>query len=140
MRPAAVLGTSYTALPIARSLGRRGVPVFGIEAGPPQIAAHSRYVVLHPPLASEDDLVPALRALAETHGGPVVAIPTSDRFVRSLNAQAEALAPFARFHRLPAQGGDLVTKTSCANALRALSLPRVGTANRSGRRNLRDAP
>jgi hypothetical protein len=42
--PAIILCASFNGLAIARSLGRRGVPVFAVDSRPWEVGMHSRYV------------------------------------------------------------------------------------------------
>jgi D-aspartate ligase len=68
---ALVIGGDSRALGIARSLGRRGIPVWAIDEGDYLVARHSRYVRRNLPWSkSEDEAGQAtyLTALADEHG------------------------------------------------------------------------
>ncbi len=100
--PAVVLGLSPTGLGVARSLGRRGVPVYGVDANPSAVGRHSRYCHYHEGLsrcvANGDvrGLVTGLRELARDAEQPPVLFPTTDAFIETLTAVADELESFLR--------------------------------------------
>src|ERR1700730_13239563 len=69
-------------LGVIRSLGRRGVPVYGMHEGPWAPAASSRYLrgrCFWQPSPDDADRVRAgLRGLSERIGQPAVLVPTDD--------------------------------------------------------------
>jgi len=68
---ALVLGGSYVAAGVARSLGRQRIPVWLVRSGTQTVAAHSRYVrgmLPWPADAGEHERVEHLLELAERHG------------------------------------------------------------------------
>src|SRR5512142_21140 len=69
-------------LGVIRSLGRLGVPVYGVHEGPWAPAAHSRYLrgrcFWQPSPAEVDRVLAGLLRLAEHIGQPAVLIPTDD--------------------------------------------------------------
>lgn len=96
---ALVMGADYRALGVARSLGRRGIPVWIINQGGHLVAAASRYVRRRLPWPPGDDRekLEYLLALCATHhlyGWMLV--PTDDHTVGLLSANHEALA--SKYH------------------------------------------
>jgi predicted ATP-grasp superfamily ATP-dependent carboligase len=94
-----VIGGDYQGLGIARSLGRRGIPVCVID-DERSIARYSRYTTLSvaaPPLRDEAQLVEVLLGTARRHGleGWVV-YPTREETVVALARNREALTPTLR--------------------------------------------
>jgi D-aspartate ligase len=77
-----VIGGDSRALGIARSLGRRGIPVWVIDEGDYLVARHSRYVERNlpwPERAGEAEQAAFLAALADDHGlEGWTLFPTSD--------------------------------------------------------------
>ena len=105
---AVVLGGDYQGLGIARSLGRRGVPVCVLD-DEHSIAAASRYVgrrVRVPDLRSADGTVDALMRAADSMGldGWVV-YPTRDEMVAAIAASRDRLATR---YRVPTPGWESV--------------------------------
>ena len=94
-RGALLLGADYRALGVARSLGRRGVPVWMLaEPGEP-LAMVSRYLRrrIRWPHAGARDRVAFLRRLAESHGlGGWAVIPTSDGATAMVSRSYDELA------------------------------------------------
>lgn len=102
--PAAVtLNSHITGLAVARSLGRRGVPVVALDSEWGGLGMHSRYVVdrgLVPRPETEGGaaLAEALVARAPRHPGAVL-VPTNDDWVVALARHRPALE--AAGYRLP---------------------------------------
>src|SRR4030081_2710005 len=67
---ALVMAADYRGLGVARSLGRRGIPVWVLKQGGHLVAATSRYVRRSIPWPADDDRieVPLLLDLAKKHG------------------------------------------------------------------------
>ena len=69
-------------LGVIRSLGRLGVPVYGVHEGPWSPAARSRYLegrcFWQPPVTDDGQVLADLRHLADSIGRPAVLLPTDD--------------------------------------------------------------
>lgn len=96
--PAVVMaGASWrvgTSLGVARTLGRAGVPVYGVLEMPGSLLSHSRYVrdVVTAADTSEDAIVEALHQRAKALPKPIVLFPTSDKHVMLLAKHGDELA------------------------------------------------
>jgi predicted ATP-grasp superfamily ATP-dependent carboligase len=101
--PAAVVMNSHiTGLAVARSLGRAGVPVVGLDDEPGGLGQHSRHLtaLLHCPSPSADDgraLAEFLRGLAGALPLRSVLFPTNDDWVLALAAHRHLLEPAYHF-------------------------------------------
>jgi D-aspartate ligase len=109
-RAAAVIFNSHiTGLAVARSLGRRGVPVIALDRDPKGYALASKYVTaaaLCPNvLADEEGFVRYLLNLGATLDRPAVLYPTNDEWVLAVNRHRERLA---RAFIIPFSGADIV--------------------------------
>lgn len=102
--PAVVLGFGYGGLGIARSLGRLGVPVHGVDADPDAVGFTSRYCrrahVWDVARAGATDTLCFLDDLGRRLGRAVL-IPTSDAAAVLVAAHADELAPRFLFPRTP---------------------------------------
>lgn len=78
MRPVVLLDTFYASLDVARSLGRRGVPVYALDANGPRIGARSRYVEYMGTPRDAEETVRRLTAIREDMAADPVLIPLSD--------------------------------------------------------------
>ncbi|GAC1564922.1 MAG: hypothetical protein NVS2B7_39020 [Herpetosiphon sp.] len=101
-RPAAVTFNSHiTGLAVARSLGRRGVPVIALDRDPGGYALQSRYVTvagLCPNvLADESGFISFLIEIGRTLEQRALLFPTNDEWVLAVNRHREALEPFFIF-------------------------------------------
>lgn len=86
--PAIVLNLSRNGLGVIRSLGRRGVPVIGVDSHLDGPGAHSRYcrpMRCPDPNVHEEALLDFLIGLAGRLGGKAVVFATSDDYVRFLS-------------------------------------------------------
>lgn len=105
---AVVIGGDYQGLAIARSLGRRGVPVCVID-DEHSISRWSRYVSMHervPDLRDEEATVAALTSLAgrrDVRGW--VLFPTRDETVAAIAEHRDELEPL---YRVPTPAWDVV--------------------------------
>ena len=99
-----VIGGDYQGLAIARSLGRRGVPVFVVDSEP-SIAPLSRYTtgaVRVPDLREESRTVHALLSVGRRHGlDGWVLFPTREETVAALSRHREALSEVFRVPTAP---------------------------------------
>jgi len=130
--PAVVLGFHHGSLGIARSLGRLGVPVYGVDEDDAMPAMASRY--LRERLRWDLDGAPAgqtvdfLLALGERLGQAVL-IPTTDPAALLVAEHADVLARRFRFQRNPP---DLIRRFSDKKALfflaREHGVPTAGAA------------
>lgn len=96
--PAVVLGMGLPGLDIARSLGRRGIPVIGVDWRRTW-ASGSRYIraCAFPESRSSVALRDVVLRLGEgLHGRPLL-LPLNDDFVLFVSRHRDELAPFYRF-------------------------------------------
>ncbi|MBI3005430.1 MAG: carboxylate--amine ligase [Ignavibacteriales bacterium] len=108
--PVVVLKTEhYGSLGIIRSLGRLGVPVYGVDANPHAPSFWSRYCagqfLWDMDNASHEESIHFLLHVKEKIGGTPILIPTSDETSLFVADHAEILAPWFIF---PHQSADLV--------------------------------
>ncbi|MDA8322268.1 MAG: carboxylate--amine ligase [Actinomycetota bacterium] len=93
-------------LGVIRSLGRLGVPVYGVHEGPWSPAARSRYLegrcFWQPPVADEARVLTDLRRLADSIGRPAVLLPTDDAGAIFVAEHAESLRSRFLFPEQPA--------------------------------------
>jgi D-aspartate ligase len=112
--PAAVVMNSHiTGLAVARSLGRAGVPVVGLDDEPGGLGQHSRHLtaLLHCPSPMQDGgraLAGFLERLAAAFPVPPVLFPTNDDWVLALAERRERLEPAYRF---PFAGAEVLAAT-----------------------------
>ncbi|MHB1431485.1 MAG: carboxylate--amine ligase [Streptosporangiaceae bacterium] len=93
-------------LGVIRSLGRLGVPVYGVHEGPWSPAARSRYLegrcFWQPPVADEARVLADLRRLADSIGRPAVLLPTDDAGAIFIAEHAGSLRSLFLFPDQPA--------------------------------------
>ena len=119
---------SFQALAIARSLGRRGIPVVRVHPGSRELSLVSRYcsALEHSPNVhdSEEALLQFLLALAPKYPGERVLIPASDDTAFFVGRHREALLAA---YRVPSPGRDtietIMDKARQYEAARSLGLP-----------------
>ncbi len=91
----------HMGLDIARSLGARGIPVYGIDSDPSAPGKHSKYVrfLRCPDPALEDgaDYIRFLVEFGKTLGRRAVLFPLSDKLVLLCSREREALQPYFEF-------------------------------------------
>ena len=122
--PAVLLGLSYTSLPVARSLGRRGIAVIGLDPDPAAIGTRCRYV--QPFAVSSDDaaLLPALLDLGAKFGRKAVLYPFGDEQLLFVARHREQLASHFWLHHQPRHALDrLVGKETLGDILAAAGAP-----------------
>ncbi len=113
IRPVVVLAQGFTGHGIARSLGRLGVPVYGVHARPRSPVAWSRYwrdnwrwdFAAQPVDASVDRLLRLARAI----GSRPVLLPTDDTTCLVVADQADALRDAFLFPDQPAGLADTLS-------------------------------
>ena len=111
-RPVVVLDPLGANLNVIRTLGRAGVPVYGVYSDPRTPAARSRYCAgafRWPPGMSERQSVGVLLAIADRVGGTPILIPADDMSALLVADHADALAEVFLF---PAQPPALARKLS----------------------------
>ena len=100
--PAVVMPADRPAsLGIARSLGRRGIPVYGVDADPRAIAMGSRYLTPCPlpqgAGATDEDRLAFLLELGRKLGEKAVLYPVSDDAVMLCSEHRDQLQPYYLF-------------------------------------------
>lgn len=98
--PAIVLDMGVNGLGVVRSLGRKGVRVFGVACLESGVACYSRYceVAALPSIeAGEPEYLSRLCALCESMTTPPVLFPTSDESAALLSRYEEKLSSMALF-------------------------------------------
>lgn len=95
-QPAAVLlGAQVSGLAVARSLGRRGIPIIALDPDPRAIAGASRFVTamgrIPNPVNDEEGFVGILQALGQHLAQPAVVFPTGDEWASAIAAHAAEL-------------------------------------------------
>ena len=93
------MGVHVTGLAVARSLGRRGIPVVGLSNGP-AVGAPSRYLrfMRAPSVLDEAAALDFYLDLGRRMTGPAVLIPTGDPAVLFVSRHRQSLAQSFHFH------------------------------------------
>jgi predicted ATP-grasp superfamily ATP-dependent carboligase len=103
--PVVVIAPGFHGHAIARSLGRLGVPVYGVHADPHSPAASSRYwrknFIWNIEKAAPDDSVDWLLQLGHTLGSRPLLLPTDDHSCVFLDERAQLLQAAFRFPEQP---------------------------------------
>jgi predicted ATP-grasp superfamily ATP-dependent carboligase len=108
--PAVVLGLGQNGLASVRALGRRGVPVIGIDDDLARPGAHSRYCrAVHCPgfRTGGDALLAFLLDLGARLPSPAFLLPSGDLNLRLMSEHRDTLARFYRFVLPSPEGVDL---------------------------------
>jgi D-aspartate ligase len=126
--PVVVLRFHHGSLAIARTLGRWGVDVFGVDADPKNPSLRSRYVrdrfIWDFDAATDADSIDFLVDLAGRIGRRAVLIPTSDRLAELVADHADALEPHFLFPRVePDLVRALSNKKDLYHLARRLDIP-----------------
>jgi len=82
--PAVVLSLYYSGLALVRSLGRRGVPVYGMDHTVTNVGLYSKYAqryICPDPKIQPDKLLKCLKNLRQKAAGKPVLFPTGDEYV-----------------------------------------------------------
>lgn len=128
-RPAAIVFNSHiTGLAVARSLGRRGVPVIALDRDPLGYALASKYTTvagLCPNvLTHEANFIALLVELGQALRHRAVLYPTNDEWVLAVNRHRATLE---RYFRIPFAGPEIVEpvldKARLYRAATELSIP-----------------
>jgi D-aspartate ligase len=132
-RAAAVVFNSHiTGLAVARSLGRRGVPVIALDRDPKGYALASKYATVTAlcpnVLEDEEGFIRSLLDLGEMLDRPALLYPTNDEWVLAVNRHRERLE---RAFIIPFAGPDIVEpvldKARLYGTARELGIPIPGT-------------
>jgi D-aspartate ligase len=99
--PAILLGLYYSSLQVAQSLGRKGIPVYGIDFER-EVGRHSRYIETLDAPRGGAELRDFLVSFARRLGTRLVLYPLADEYVGFLVEHAETLAPHLAFPEPPA--------------------------------------
>ncbi len=89
---ALLMGLSYTSLPVARCLGRKGIPVVGIDNAPGGIARRSRYVRVLDSPSDDAELMPSLVRFAKAQEAKPVLFAFSDEYLVFVSRNREELS------------------------------------------------
>ncbi len=88
----------HMGLDIARSLGRKGIPVYGFDADPKSPGRYSRYVRfvqgVDPEAQGEDEYIERLARFGKTLPNRAVLFPLSDRHVLTCSRHRTRLEPY----------------------------------------------
>ena len=90
----------HMGLDIARSLGRRGIPVYGIDPDPEVAGRASKYcklVICPDPKVAAQNYVQFLVDWGKTQNIKPVLYPVSDEFVLTCSRESQNLAPYYEF-------------------------------------------
>lgn len=94
--PAVIMGLSLTALGVIRSLGRKKIPVIGLDYQEGQIASYSKFcrtlLCCPDPEKTSSELLTFMRGLANKFQNKAVLIPTNDEFVLFVSRNREQLS------------------------------------------------
>lgn len=105
--PAVVLGMSATGLSVARSLGRKGIEVHGLDSSK-QVGMYSRYVkpIISPNvIEKEREFIDRLIDLGKSLPKPVILLCAHDEYIGAVSRNREELKAYFRFN-IPA--GEIV--------------------------------
>lgn len=131
--PAAVVFNSHiTGLAVARSLGRRGVPVIALDPDAQGYALASKYATVAAlcpyVLTDEETFIRYLEALGEALARPAVLFPANDEWVLAINRHRDRLE---RHFIIPFSGPEIVEpvldKARLYRTARELDIPIPGT-------------
>ena len=142
---AVILGMNCNGLSIARSLGRRGIRVIGIDQDKSLPGIYSRYCrPLHPefigaPDSNSSQWVEFLTALGQTFEEPSVLFPCSDAAVLLISRHREVLKTYYRYSLPPAPVTEaLINKAATYNVARKLGIPCPNTFTVCGQDELQE--
>jgi D-aspartate ligase len=131
--PAFVFGLTINGLSILRSLGRRGVVTYGLDADPERIGYFSRFcrhrVLLEDPLRDPEAAARKIREVAAGTGTQPVLFLASDDYLGLFSARYPELAGLF-LHSLPGPEviGTILDKRKLAAVAEELDIPRPRTA------------
>jgi predicted ATP-grasp superfamily ATP-dependent carboligase len=126
-----VLGIGGTGLGVIRSLGRRGIPVIGLDPNPRQIGLFSRYcvgIVCPDPEKKEREYIDFLLSLGEQLNTKGVLIPTADVDVLTISKHRDKLEKYYAFPMAKLEIIEkLVNKKEFYKTLEKLDMPHPKT-------------
>ena len=124
---ACVLGSYITGLGVIRSLGRRGIPIIGLDNDPRQIGFFSRYcigVACPHPKNNEKEYVDFLMTLGEKLHERGVLIPTTDKEIPAILKNRGKLEKYYRFPMARLEVTEkILNKISFYKTLEKLDIP-----------------
>jgi predicted ATP-grasp superfamily ATP-dependent carboligase len=125
--PAVVATMSYSGLALARSLGRKGIKVYGIATNKKEVGMASRYItpVVYPNIIrSYQDTLDAYIDLASRIGRRAVMFPTGDALVLPLSQHREELSKHYSFLMPSPEATErLVSKEGLSDIIRERGIP-----------------
>lgn len=95
--PAVLLGLYYMGLAAARSLGRKGIPVFGIDKDPDRIGAKSRYLTFLGSPSDDGALLETLLDFGKSCRSKSVLFPFTDDYLIFISRNREVLSRYYWF-------------------------------------------
>lgn len=134
---AVLLDLHLVSLQVARSLGRRGIAVYGIGDGTNSIGGYSRFIKVLDAPGDNEQLKDYLMAFADREPVPPVLFPLSDHYVNFLLRYDDQLRSCYRY---PFGSVDLVSRlvgklSSCAFFIeQGIAFPRTEIVPRGGTR------
>lgn len=131
--PVVVIAPGFHGHAIARSLGRLGVPVYGVHADPHSPAARSRYwrknFIWNIEKATPEDSIDWLLQLGHTLGSRPILLPTDDHSCVFLDSFADTLREIFRFpNQPPGLTRALSNKQSMYHLCKKHGIPAAETA------------
>lgn len=131
--PVVVIAPGFHGHAIARSLGRLGVPVYGVHADPHSPAARSRYwrknFIWNIEKATPEDSIDWLLQLGHTLGSRPILLPTDDHSCVFLDSFADTLRETFRFpNQTPGLTRALSNKQSMYHLCKKHGIPAAETA------------
>lgn len=121
--PVLILGLHYSSLQIANSLGRKGIPIFGIDIQGDPIGGYSRYIQKIRAPKGGEELKNFLILFSKKLGKRLVLIPLADYYVLFILEYGETLSDNYLFP-MPNQDiiSKLVSKTQSTKLLSQLEI------------------
>ena len=121
--PVLIMDLYYGALQVARSLGSRGIPVYGIDKLPDPIAAHSRYITRLKAPERDEELKDFMIDFSKNLENKPVLFPMSDYYIRFFLKFRNALSGHYLFPMdNPGILAKLVSKVETAKLLAQLEI------------------
>jgi D-aspartate ligase len=121
--PVLILDLYYGALQVARSLGRKGIPVYGIDKRPDPIAAHSRYITRLKAPEGDEELKDFMIDFSKNLGNKPVLFPMGDHHIIFLLKYGDILSRYYHYPMNPEVVLQLVSKIGSAKLLTKLNIP-----------------
>lgn len=126
--PVIILGTFFTCLSIARSLGRKGIKVYAYNTNNTDAGCFSRYIEFKGVFKSDISLFNELITFAKNLDGKPLIIPTSDSYLLFLIEYSEELKKYYNFF-LPSdkKNDNYISKSGIDNVLIQNKIPHPST-------------